>query len=105
MIKGYNLTINSKELENNGNISSLNNINIISDIITSNNIIANNDISITGNQITNNDSIIAGNKVNITATDYLTNNNDILSLVSGASENSLIINALTLNNNKRIVCK
>jgi len=102
LIKGYNLTINSKELENNGNISSLNNINIISDIITSNNIIANNDISITGNQITNNDSIIAGGKVNITATDYLTNNNDILSLVSGASENSLIINALTLNNNKRI---
>jgi len=102
-ISDRNFTIKSNQVNNSGNLSAVNNLNVDADILNNGEeIIANNEITITGNQITNDDSIIAGNKVSITAKDYLTNNNDILSLVSGASENSLIINALTLNNNKRI---
>ncbi|MFT6346606.1 MAG: filamentous hemagglutinin, partial [Myxococcota bacterium] len=80
---------NALLLINQGVISAANNINITSDQIISNQIIANNDLTINSRELTSND-IIAGNKLNITATDFLINYNDILSLTENlAGENGV----------------
>ncbi|MFT6386363.1 MAG: filamentous hemagglutinin, partial [Rickettsiales bacterium] len=98
---------NALLLINQGVISAANNINITSDQIISNQIIASNDLTINSRELTSND-IIAGNKLSITATDFLINYNDILSLTDnlldqdGNPENSLIINTGTLTNEGRI---
>ncbi len=102
--------INAVQLINSGIISANNDLTLTNNEVLSNEgqIIANRNLSLTSNQITNGDLIIAGNKVNITVTDFLTNDGDILSLVENLlNENSLpdtalTINALDLNNNKQI---
>jgi filamentous hemagglutinin len=96
------IIVSTTSLENQGSILALNDLTITSNIISSKVINAGRNVSLSASQITNHDSIIAGNKINITATDFLTNNNDILSLVEDLGEIALTINAKTLNNNKRI---
>ncbi|MCE3255640.1 MAG: filamentous hemagglutinin N-terminal protein, partial [Rickettsiaceae bacterium] len=64
-------------------------------------LIAAKDITLTASQIVNSGSIYSGSKVNITASDYITNNYDIVSL-GLLSSDGIFINAGTLNNNQQI---
>ena len=96
LIKGYNVNLNSEELENNGDINALNNVTINSDIITSNAIVANNDINLTGNNITSN-QILASGKIDINASGLLTNNHQIISFLTDTNLNGIEIDADSLS--------
>jgi len=79
-------------------------------------LVAGRELTLTAPQITNDDSIYAENKITINASNYLTNNKDIISLglglvenedgsFSGNEDDGILINAKTLNNNRDIKAK
>lgn len=96
-------TITAIDLTNLGILSAGNNLSVTatSSINNSGKLIANNSLNLGSSQITNSDSIYSNNIITITASDYLTNNYEIISDGTD-SESEITINAKTLNNNQEI---
>jgi len=103
-------TIKAVDFTNLGQIAANRDLNIEAGAITnSSKLVAGRNLILTAPQITNEDSIYANNKITITASNYLTNNKDIISLGEGltldTADDGINIVAKTLNNNKQIAAK
>ncbi len=108
-------TINAIDFVNLGQISAGRDLSVeATTLVNSAKLVGGRNLSLTAARITNEDSIYANNKITISASDYFTNNGEIISLGEGLvndiagidnSDDGILISAKTLNNNKQIAAK